>query len=31
MFGHNLKDDYDPNGKDYLIEDIVQMIERGEL
>jgi hypothetical protein len=31
LFGHNLKDDYDPNGKDYLIEDIVQMIERGEL
>lgn len=31
LFGHNLKDDYDPEGKDYLIEDIVQMIERGEL
>lgn len=31
LFGHNLKDDYDPDGKDYLIEDIVQMIERGEL
>lgn len=31
LFGHNLKDDYDPDGKDYIIEDIVQMIERGEL
>lgn len=31
LFGHNLKDDYDPEGKDYIIEDIVQMIERGEL
>jgi Domain of unknown function (DUF4294) len=31
IFGENLKDDYDPNGEDAIIEEIVLMIERGEL
>lgn len=29
LFGHNLKDDYDPNGDDKQIESIVQQIEAG--
>ncbi|MCX6274016.1 MAG: DUF4294 domain-containing protein [Bacteroidetes bacterium] len=29
VFGHNLKDDYDPNGDDKQIESIVQQIEAG--
>lgn len=31
IFGHNLKDDYDPVGSDKAIEGIVQQIERGEI
>jgi hypothetical protein len=31
MFGTNLKDTYDANGEDKAIEDIVKMIERGEI
>lgn len=31
IFGYNLKTDYDPEGEDYLIEEIVQMIEAGVL
>ncbi len=31
MFDYNLKSEYDPEGKDKLIEGIVQRIERGEL
>jgi hypothetical protein len=29
VFGHNLKDDYDPDGDDKQIESIVQQIEAG--
>jgi hypothetical protein len=31
FFGTNLKLEYDPNGEDVVIEDIVQQIERGEI
>ncbi len=31
LFGSNLKLEYDPNGDDYLIEELVQQIERGEI
>lgn len=31
MFDYDLKDDYDPEGDDKLIEEIVQKVERGEL
>ncbi len=31
FFGTNLKSEYDPQGEDYMIEGIVQAIERGEL
>lgn len=31
LFGHNLKAKYDPYGEDKQIEEIVQMIQRGEL
>jgi hypothetical protein len=31
IWGFNLKDDYDPEGEDELIEQIVQLIERGQL
>ena len=31
MFGMNLKNQYDPNGKDKDIEKIVRMIERGDI
>lgn len=31
LFGENLKDDYDAQGEDAMIETIVQQIERGEL
>ena len=31
VFGHNLKDEYDPEGRDRTIEMIVQQIERGEI
>lgn len=31
LFGSNLKLEYDPEGEDILIEEIVQRIERGEL
>ena len=31
VFGHNLKDEYDPEGKDKTIEMIVRQIERGEI
>jgi hypothetical protein len=31
VFGHNLKDKYDPTGADRGIENIVQQIERGEI
>lgn len=31
MFGSTLKMEYDPKGEDYLIEEIVQSIERGEI
>ncbi len=31
LFGNNLKDEYDPNGEDALIEEIVTMIEFGFL
>jgi hypothetical protein len=31
LFGSNLKSEYDPQGEDYMIEGIVQAIERGEL
>jgi Lhr-like helicase len=29
LFGYNLKNKYDPNGEDWLIEEIVRMIEAG--
>lgn len=29
VFGNNLKDDYDPNGDDAKIEEVVQLIEAG--
>lgn len=31
LFGSNLKLEYDPNGDDAMIEEIVQKIERGEI
>lgn len=31
MFGHDLKDEYDPEGEDKGIENIVRQIERGEI
>lgn len=31
LFGANLKDEYDPTGEDKMIEEIVIMIERGDL
>jgi hypothetical protein len=31
MFGHDLKDAYDPEGEDKTIENIVRQIERGEI
>ncbi len=31
LFGQNLKSDYNPQEDDWMIEDIVQKIERGEL
>ncbi|NNE54479.1 MAG: DUF4294 domain-containing protein [Flavobacteriales bacterium] len=31
LFGHNLKDTYDPEGDDLIIESIVQRIERNEI
>ena len=31
LFGSNLKLEYDPNGEDQMIEEIVQMIERGQI
>lgn len=31
LFGHNLKLEYDPDGEDKMIEEIVQLIERGEI
>jgi hypothetical protein len=31
LFGNDLKDDYDPNGDDALVESIVRRIENGEL
>ena len=31
IFGENLKDDFDPQGEDAIIEEIVLMIERGEI
>ncbi len=31
LFGYNLKTPYDPNGEDYLIEEIVLMIEAGAI
>lgn len=31
LFGHNLKTEYDPQGEDATIENIVQQIERGEI
>jgi hypothetical protein len=31
IFGYNLKSEYDPNGEDKLIEEIVQLIEMGAI
>jgi hypothetical protein len=31
VFGHDLKDVYEPSGKDKMIEDIVQQIESGQI
>lgn len=31
LFGNDLKDDYDPNGDDQVVESIVRRIENGEL
>ena len=31
LFGHNLKLKYDPMGDDYLIEEVVQLIEAGKV
>jgi hypothetical protein len=31
VFGHNLKDDYDPQGDDRQIESIIQQIEKGQI
>lgn len=31
IFGHNLKSKYDPKGEDMMIEEIVLMIQRGDL
>ncbi|MEQ8324461.1 MAG: DUF4294 domain-containing protein [Vicingaceae bacterium] len=31
LFGHNLKLNYDPHGEDYLIEEVIQLIESGKV
>jgi hypothetical protein len=31
LFGHDLKDDYDPNGEDVWIENTCKMIEDGSI
>ena len=31
LFGHDLKNEYDPEGKDKAIENVVKQIERGEI
>ena len=31
LFNHDLKEEYDPNGKDKAIENVVLQIERGEI
>ncbi|MCL3779694.1 DUF4294 domain-containing protein [Prolixibacteraceae bacterium JC049] len=31
IFGNNLKTEYEPNGQDKMIEEIIQMIEKGEV
>jgi hypothetical protein len=31
IFGHNLKAEYEPNGRDYLIERIVVLIEHNQI
>jgi len=31
LFGHNLKLQYDPMGEDYMIEEVVQLIEAGKV
>jgi hypothetical protein len=31
LFNHDLKDEYDPTGRDKAIENVVQQIERGEI
>ena len=31
LFGHDLKDKYDPEGEDKAIENVVRQIERGEI
>ena len=31
LFGHDLKDTYDPKGRDKTIEDIIQQIESGQI
>jgi hypothetical protein len=31
LFGHDLKDEYDPEGEDKTIENVVRQIERGEI
>ena len=31
LFGHNLKLQYEPYGEDYLIEEVVQLIEAGKV
>ncbi len=31
LFGHNLKMDYDPFGEDYLIEEVIRLIETGKV
>lgn len=31
LFGHNLKSEYDPNGDDLMVENIVQQIEDGSI
>ena len=31
LFGHDLKDEYDPAGEDKAIENVVRQIERGEI
>jgi hypothetical protein len=31
VFGHNLKSEYDPNGRDWMIERIVVLIEHNQI